>query len=276
LIGRRTALLGAAGFTWGCARPGIRSSPGNQACLLTPEQVEGPYYLDDAKVRRDIREGKSGVPLQVALRLLDVRSCGPLKGAAVDLWHCDGEGSYSGFTADSSGPRGDEPGFGPPPGPGFGTGRPPPPPRPGGPPRGGPPGGHRSDAFTFLRGIQLSDANGELAFATIYPGWYQGRAVHIHLRVRTDGALAAETYQGGHIAHTGQLYFAEDVSDRVFALPPYASHSGRRLRHEDDSIFKSGGAAGLVTLSPLEGDAGGYLASAVVGLNPTATPPIER
>ncbi len=276
VIGRRDALVGVTALTWGCASRPVVAPPSGLACVLTPEQVEGPYYLDDVKVRADIREGKPGVPLQLVLRLVDVRSCRPVEGAAVDVWHCDSGGTYSGFVAESGRPP---PPGGPPPA-GAGSPRRPPP----GPdfdphgPHWGPPRAQRSDALTFLRGVQLSDASGAVQFGTIFPGWYAGRAVHIHLKVRTDGALREATYGGGHVAHTGQLYFPEDVSDQVFRLAPYASHEGQRVRQVDDAIFADGGSGGLVELSAPERDVAtsGYLAVATVAFDPSATPAIRR
>jgi protocatechuate 3,4-dioxygenase beta subunit len=69
---------------------------GAVSCVLAPEQTEGPYYLDDHKVRRDITEGRPGVPLTLRLTVVDVSTCKPIKGAAVDIWHCDAGGVYSG------------------------------------------------------------------------------------------------------------------------------------------------------------------------------------
>src|SRR2546423_293933 len=109
-------------------------------CVLTPELTEGPYYIAGEKVRRDIREGHPGTLLTLDLRVLNVATCSPIKGAAVDIWHADAAGNYSGFGAGSS-------------------------------------------SRTFLRGIRKTDANGLAAFTTIYPGWYSGRAVHIHVKV---------------------------------------------------------------------------------------------
>jgi hypothetical protein len=75
---------------------------------------------------------------------------------------------------------------------------------------------------------------------TVYPGWYRGRAIHVHVRVRTGGTIAGETYGGGHIAHTGQLYFPEHESDEIVTLPPYVAHAGRRMLQWEDFIFANG------------------------------------
>jgi Dioxygenase len=137
-------------------------------CVLTPELTEGPYYIAGEKVRRDITEGKSGVPLFLKTTVVSASNCKPIKGAAVDVWHCDAGGVYSGFGSASSGQGG---------GPGFGG--------------GGGGGGQQTptDKLTFLRGIQYTDKNGLAVFKTIYPGWYQGRAVHIHVKVHVGGSV---------------------------------------------------------------------------------------
>jgi protocatechuate 3,4-dioxygenase beta subunit len=128
----RTTSAGASGPT---------SSTTAAACVLTPEVTEGPYYIDLDNVRRDITEGKDGTPLDLRLTVVDATGCTPIADAAVDVWHCDAAGIYSGFGQASTG------------GPGGG-------------------GGSQSptDDLTFLRGTQLTDANGLAEFQTIYPG----------------------------------------------------------------------------------------------------------
>ena len=127
-------------------------------CTLTPEQIEGPFYLDQAPMREAISEGKPGVPLQLMLRVLDSASCAPIPKAAVDVWQCDALGIYSGYEGVAIAPRHVEP----------------------------------VDDKTFLRGTQLTDAAGGVRFRTIYPGWYSGRTPHVHLKLRV-GAKAATT-----------------------------------------------------------------------------------
>jgi protocatechuate 3,4-dioxygenase beta subunit len=178
-----------------------------EACALMPEQVLGPYHLADELIRSDIRDGKAGVPLDLRLLLLDVRTCRPLAQAAVDVWHCDAAGAYSGFNGDS----------------------------------------HR-----FLRGIQLTDANGLAQFRTIFPGCYPGRTNHIHFQVRTAGAVAGETYRGGHIAHTGQVFFPEEITLGLMQARDYAARSAERMRQDEDGIFRhQGGQAATARLTPV-------------------------
>ena len=254
-LSRRGFLIGsmAAAGAW-------RAMPSTPACVLTTEQEEGPYYVDDKKLRSDITEGKQGVPLHLKVALVHAKKCTPLSNAALDIWHCDATGVYSGFTKASmmgfpggGGPPGGRPPSGPPPE-GFG-----PPP--------GMIGGHRDiDETRFLRGVQATDSHGMAEFMTIYPGWYQGRTIHIHLKVHTDG----------HVSHTGQLFFPEDITDRIAKLKPYANHRDVHLTtHSEDMIFEDQhGASGLVTLSRVEprSEAGGLIATVTLAVDPEATP----
>lgn len=214
------------------------------SCVLTPETTEGPYYLDTGKVRADITEGRPGVLLELAITVVDASTCNPVPGAAVDIWHCDAGGVYSGFGAASRG--GEAPGGGP----GAG-GRP-----YAGQPSGGPPGGGsaRSDDLVFLRGTQLTGGSGVATFTTIYPGWYRGRAVHIHMKV----------HRGGPVVHTGQLFFDDALTDKVYAASPYSGRGARDVRNGDDSIYGDAGAASAVLRTTPKGT--GYAGATTVGV----------
>jgi len=218
--GRSAALRSSAGS----AAPRLvgGSSARAVSCVLTPEQTEGPYYIPKEKVRRTITEHRPGTPLTLGLSVVDAATCQPIAGAVVDIWHCDAGGVYSGFeSASAGGPGG--PGGGPPPG---GT----PPADNGGPPPGGTPpagtggfgspggAGSPTDTHTFLRGIQRTDARGICAFDTIYPGWYRGRTVHIHVKAHV----------GGTVVHTGQLYFADSLTDAVYQTGVYKARAAAR------------------------------------------------
>jgi protocatechuate 3,4-dioxygenase beta subunit len=179
---------GTAGSTTGAA-----SETGR--CVLTPEQTEGPYYIEDALVRSDIREGKAGAPLELRLTAEDASSCEPIENATVEVWHCDALGAYSGFDA--------------------------------------------PDEKTFLRGAQRSDRRGEVAFQTVYPGWYQGRTTHIHVKVHV----------GGQTVHTGQLYFDDAVTRSVYRQAPYASRGEPTTTNASDGIYASGGRQSTLEVS---------------------------
>jgi protocatechuate 3,4-dioxygenase beta subunit len=200
------------------------------ACVLTPEVTEGPYYLDLDKVRSDITEGKDGTPLDLKITVVDATGCAPIKDAAIDVWHCDAGGVYSGFSQASAG------------GPG-----------------GGPGGGTQSttDDQTFLRGTQVTDANGLGQFQTIYPGWYRGRAVHIHMKVHV----------GGSVVHTGQLFFDDGLTEQVYGSAPYSSRGTPDVRNSADDVYRSAGAASAVLAMTPSGN--GYVGDITVGVRRT-------
>ena len=203
---RRTALraLSAAALLTmhGYART-AGSQPGAPACVLTPAQTEGPFFVDEHLERSDIRSDpadgttRQGMSLALTLRIAALADgrCAPLANAIVDVWHCDAQGRYS----DAHGM------------------------------------GMHTKGSKFLRGYQITDEAGQVRFTTIYPGAYPGRAVHIHFKVRTQGGRRQE--------FTSQLYFDDALTDRVHAHPPYAGAISRRMRNADDGLFRDGGRA---------------------------------
>jgi protocatechuate 3,4-dioxygenase beta subunit len=190
-------------------------------CVVLPQQTEGPYFVDEKLLRSDVRSDpstgivKAGAPLTLSLIVSQVSpdgTCAALPGAQLDIWQCDAAGAYSDVKDRLFDTTGQK----------------------------------------FLRGHQMTDTQGGVQFVTIYPGWYPGRAVHIHFKVRTTAA-AAQAYE-----FTSQFYFDEQMTDRVHAREPYAAHSGQRMHNERDGIFRNGGPALLL---PLIEDAQSYFAS---------------
>ncbi|MGI9598519.1 MAG: hypothetical protein ACR2QK_20300, partial [Acidimicrobiales bacterium] len=158
-------------------------------CTLTPPAAAGPFPSIEQLDRHDITEGYPGHPLRLGIRVVDDR-CQAVPGAQVEIWHTDTTGDYSSYEDAGSGK--DE---------GEGT--------------------------TFLRGVQTSDAAGILEFQTIYPGWYPGRAVHIHATVRVDGEHALTT----------QLYFDEAYTAAVYATGEYAQFGPPDTPWADDGLI---------------------------------------
>jgi protocatechuate 3,4-dioxygenase beta subunit len=201
-LSRRTTLVRAGGLA--AAALGASSLPAGAAstpasapaCVLSPEMTEGPYYLDDAKLRRNITEGQPGAPLALHLSVLDATTCKPIEGAAVDIWHASAGGLYSGEQDNGT------------------VGR------------------------TYLRGIQRTDASGVALFKTVYPGWYRGRAVHIHVKV----------HAGGDVVHTGQLFFRDAFTAGVYKRAPYKARGAPDMLNADDSIYADGGSRSLLRL----------------------------
>lgn len=221
--------LGATGAAW---LTGSRLSPGSHnvapqgpACVVRPEQTQGPYFVDERLHRSDVRSEpggdliRPGMPLVLTFLVsrVSAEACRPLAGAQVDLWQCDALGVYSDVQD-----------------PGFDT-----------------------VGQKFLRGYQLTDARGEAKFTTVYPGWYPGRTVHIHFKIRAEPSA-----QRG-LEFTSQLYFDDALTDRVHATAPYAAKGQRTARNRDDRIFRRGGDQ--LMLSPVQ-RAAGYEASFAIGL----------
>jgi protocatechuate 3,4-dioxygenase beta subunit len=256
-------------------------SPDSAVCALIPEQEVGPYYIADEFLRSEITEKKSGVPLNLRIALLDARTCKPLTNAAVDIWHCDALGIYSGYTKAGMGPGG-FPG-GPPPGgsPSGGPGGMPPGPPPdsaqggNGRPMGPPPQMHTTDKLTFLRGIQITGQDGAVSFRTIFPGIYPGRTNHIHFKVHIGGHPSHSTYKEGHVSHTGQVFFPEEIAAGLMRQAPYAQHKIERTAQAQDGVFNGQkGAQSIAVLKPVDPGnlSAGFRAELIASVDPRATP----
>lgn len=205
---RREALrlLGLAGSAWlaaGWPWAGA-SAAATPQCIVRPEQTEGPYFVDDILNRANLitADAGQGTPMNLRIQVSEVgpAQCAPLAGARVDLWHCDARGVYSGVRD-----------------PGFDT-----------------------SGESFLRGYQLTDDAGMVDFQTLYPGWYRGRTVHLHFKVRTRyGESDGQTF-------TSQLYFDDTLTDRVHANGPYPSSNQARTRNRQDGIYRRAGGEQLM------------------------------
>jgi protocatechuate 3,4-dioxygenase beta subunit len=188
-------------------------------CNLSSEVTEGPYWLTDHPEAANLVHDRQGVPLALTLSVVNA-ACRPIGGAKVDIWHCDASGEYAGVDGGGGAPGG----------------------------AGGPGGGAtRTSSENWLQGWQTAGSDGTVTFATIYPGWYRGRAVHIHLKV----------FVGGNDIHTGQLFFPDDLSRTVFANAPY--RGDQNMLNSEDNIFRSAGSAALLDPRRI---GSGYAASA--------------
>jgi protocatechuate 3,4-dioxygenase beta subunit len=208
---------------------------------LTTEQIEGPYYIDYELFRKNVVEDRTGVPLILVLRAVDATTGHPIRDSAIEVWQCDASGVYSGYTQTGNGGGG-----GTPPGAGQPTGTPPSDPPTDPPPGGGGGGGHvtPTDNLTWLRGIQMTDHQGFVTFRTVFPGWYSGRAVHIHTKVHTGGTRTSSGYTGGRTCHTGQFYFSENAVKATAGVAPYAANTITRVTLDEDSIYPGTGTLG--------------------------------
>ncbi|MFF5184925.1 intradiol ring-cleavage dioxygenase [Streptomyces sp. NPDC000345] len=224
-----TGETGSTAAETGASAPSAATSG---ICTLNAEVTEGPYSLEGALVREDIREDKEGFEVRYTFTVVDqADDCAPLAGALVEIWHCDALGEYSGFVGGN--------------------------------------GHQEEDNGTFLRGGQMTDENGQCSITSIWPGHYVSRAVHVHMRVHTDVTLTDDSYTGGEIIHTGQLFFDPDVNAEVQATSPYSANTTEETLLADDGIYDGGGASsGLLTLTALGSSVSdGYQATLTVGVD---------
>ncbi|MGW5477089.1 dioxygenase family protein [Streptomyces sp. NPDC004008] len=246
-MGLGAALTANASAQDGTASPAPGASSTGTAApetcyTLTSELVEGPYYIDADKIRQNITEDQEGIPLFLKLKVIDAETCRPLRDAAVDIWHCSALGVYSGYQSMGNGGGGGAPTDVP-------TGTP-----TGAPPAGGPGGGggHQdpTDSTRYLRGTWRTDRHGYVTFRTVFPGWYRGRCVHVHVKVHVDGTWTDAGYEGGHACHTGQLFFDEKSVLASAEVAPYSANTTTRTTLTEDTIYpQNGHAGGLLYLS---------------------------
>jgi protocatechuate 3,4-dioxygenase beta subunit len=229
-----------------------KSASTSQTCTLTPslievegtpQQIEGPYFVDDMPNRSDIRSETSdgslqeGIPLSLVLHVYDVDDtdgdgiglCTPVKDAKVDIWHSNAQGLYSSVQDDGTGGK------------------------------------------NFLRGYQMTDSNGTAQFTTVFPGWYEGRAIHIHIKVRG--------YDGSNetLEWTSQFYLNNSINDLVHTHPPYSEHGPVPMTNEEDFIYTGASSDGLIQnntgqhlMLDVKKDEQGYVGAFNVGVNATS------
>ncbi len=194
------------------------------ACRLLPELTQGPYPTLQQIERRDVTEGHDGLPLRVGIQVVD-ETCQPIEGAVVEIWHCDVDGDYSAY---ADGYTADDAGEG----------------------------------TTFLRGFQTSNADGIVEFLTVYPGWYTGRAIHIHSKVHIDDTTVLTT----------QYLFDDDLNAQVMTTEPYAAYGQPDTTNGTDGVTRGDGEAdGLLFSVSDDAAIAGKRALIVVGVDPAAT-----
>ena len=231
LITRRQVLAaigaGSAGVLAGGVPVAFAAQGSSLACIARPQQIEGPYFVDTKLNRSDIRTDpltkavSAGVPLYLTFRVsrMDGLTCLALPAAQVDVWHCDADGLYS-DTKDFQ---------------------------------------EDTTGSRFLRGYQLTDRQGIATFTTIYPGWYPGRTVHIHFKIRHG----AQGKAGSGKEFTSQIYFDDSLTDEIHAEPPYLKRGPRKVRNNRDVVSLIGGRRLLL---PLREEKRGYAGTFDVAL----------
>jgi protocatechuate 3,4-dioxygenase beta subunit len=219
-------------FVDSCKKQTAVSSPtttGSGNCIVTPTEVEGPYPYVGGEItnplqRADITADQTGIPLILNFTIVDTNSnCAPVSGARLDIWHCNKDGYYSGYGGQNGGSLGTQ----------SYTGQ------------------------TWLRGYQLADVKGSVVFTTIYPGWYMGRATHIHLEVFVNNVLKKAT----------QITFPETISDVVHVSSLYAAHGINSMRASSDGIFNnSAGDLANETVAVTGNTTSGFTGAYTIGL----------
>jgi protocatechuate 3,4-dioxygenase beta subunit len=173
--------------------------------------------------RRDITEGMAGHPLRVGIQVVD-ESCLPIAGARVEIWHCDVDGDYSSY---EDGATADDAGEG----------------------------------TTFYRGYQTANADGIVEFRTSYPGWYRGRAVHIHSMVHIDDATVLTT----------QYLFEDALNDEIMAQGVYAAYGSPDTTNAEDGVTRGTDANALIMTASPDAEIAGTRALIVVGVDPSSS-----
>jgi protocatechuate 3,4-dioxygenase beta subunit len=232
LLSRRAAIAAlsvpAVNALSGAARAASPADMGafRDVCFLTPQSIEGPYYLLDPRlVRAEIAEDRPGVPLRVDLRVIEGDTCEPSAGARVDIWHADAQGIYSGHEG-----QGDKQTL-------------------------------STVGQKFLRGTQFTDGKGAVSFKTIYPGWYTGRATHIHFKV----------FLHDRNVLTGQMYFPDAVNEFIYAnIPAYAGRLGLRAVVNANDRFANFNDPGRLSFCALKEERDCYAVSMVLGVDRSA------
>jgi protocatechuate 3,4-dioxygenase beta subunit len=213
------------------AAPLTDSSAFHDVCFLTPQSIEGPYYLDPGLVRAQIAEGRAGVPLRVDLRVIDGATCKPGKRARVDIWHADARGIYSGYEGQ----------------------------------------GDKQDLSTvgqkFLRGTQFTDNKGAVSFKTIYPGWYTGRATHIHFKVLLDDRNVL----------TGQMYFPDAINEFIYAnISAYGDRLNPRAIVNANDRFANFKDPNRLSFCAIKEERDCYAVSLILGIDRFAVAQADR
>ena len=241
IFSRREALQLAARAGFGLAASGlfgaaVASTQQKQVNLVaSPALTEGPFFVDEKLNRSNLLEGTTreavvkGVPLELALTVMKAQggAAKAFESCQVDVWHCDAGGVYS----DEDHPMNHE----------------------------------NTAGQKWLRGHQITDKKGAVKFKTIFPGWYPGRATHIHFKVRTFSDKHKVTAD-----FTSQLFFHEKDIEAVYAKPPYSGQKVPAGTNMKDNIFgerqADGSYAGQHLLLDMEKVNGIYRAAFVIVL----------
>ncbi|MBX0290851.1 intradiol ring-cleavage dioxygenase [Hymenobacter sp. HSC-4F20] len=179
---------------------------GSSSCAVAPTETEGPFptKVPASYLRSDITDGRTGYKLTAKITITNSNnSCAALAGALVDIWHCDAQGNYSEY---------------------GGTGM----------------QSTNYQSVHFLRGRQVTDANGQVTFTSIFPGWYSGRATHIHVHVYSATGTSLKVTQ---------IAFPEGSGSAVAAVNGYSKGMSGYTSNATDNVFSDGVSLELATVT---------------------------
>lgn len=227
----------------------------NSTCVLAPQVTEGPYYHTEGHpIRSNMAEWQLGLLFMMNVGVIDVETCEPVPNVLVDLWHANATGFYAGHNplpADVIATPAQE-----------------------GIRRGLLPAFQRTDRTeTWLRGALPTDNNGVAVFTSVFPGYYTGRATHVHVKVHPEWeALENGTFTSGRLAHTGQFFVDDLLNQEIDKLAPYNENPIRHLpgrgrtRNWEDSlqIFDEAHVGGYMPTFDIE-PLGGVLSQGLIG-----------
>lgn len=225
------------------------SSRRNRRTLLSVALPISPLTSDvtGELVRKDLRESQQGVPIYIDIQVVDTNTCSTLPNVAIDFWHCNATGVYSGVVAQGNGDFADK----------------------------------TNINATHGRAVQTTDADGVAQFISIVPGHYTGRTNHIHILAHTEGTyevLPNNTITGGtRSAHVGQLYFDQDLISQVTSVAPYSTNTQVQTTNVQDSIMAIEGDWDPIVEYVLLGDSitDGVFAWISIGINANASRPVQ-
>ncbi|KZP23421.1 aromatic compound dioxygenase [Athelia psychrophila] len=198
----------------------------NNSCVLAPEVTQGPYYHSEAHlIRQNIAEFQFGLLTLLDIGVIDVETCLPLPNALVDIWHANATGDYAGHPFPFPGLENEMPATE-----GIRKGL-----------KTGYPRLKGYEGENWLRGAWPTNARGVAQFSSIFPGYYTGRALHIHTKVFTDWTPQPNgAFKAGRLAHTGQFFFDDDISETINKMWPYSTNPIRdthgRVRNWNDGL----------------------------------------
>lgn len=205
-----TALMGSAKLLESCSKnnddDSNTNSSGDGSCTVSPSETKGPFPIKTPSqlVLENIKSDRVGIALLINLKIENKNNnCAPLPNVLVDVWHCDKDGNYSEYGGTQM---------------------------------------QQTDytSVHFLRGRQTTNSNGEVSFISVYPGWYQGRAPHIHVEVLNDN--------GSSLLVT-QIAFPENISSEVYSSTNYAAHGQADTSNLKDNIFSDSLTNELATIT---------------------------